>query len=346
MKILMSATPESHIPEAPIFVPRPAPSGAELLRDETWRLAQLPFSLVRGAGALLREARDARRELSTRARAVAEQLGGALRLPSETPLNREIGPHRRCDWLAMPIAEIKEVRKALGGSLNDVVLTVVTGAVRRFLERRSVDPRRIEFRVMAPVSVRAPDEEGSLGNRVSAWLIDLPLAEPDPRKQLRRIGRRTAELKEAKQAVGAEILTQITEWTPSTLLSLGARNGARWLPFNLVVTNVPGPQVPMYMLGARMLEVYPNVPLADHLGLGIALLSYDGTVYWGFNGDYDLLPDLDQFVRDTEAAFAELRSLAATARAAEKPGAPKPPKSRSARGAAPRANGAGAAKPV
>jgi WS/DGAT/MGAT family acyltransferase len=226
----------------------------------------------------------------------------------------------------MDLAEIKDVRKALGGSLNDIVLTVVTGAVRRFLERRQRDPREIEFRVMAPVSVRAKEEEGTLGNRVSAWVIELPIGEPDPRVQLERISRRTAELKDSKQAVGAELLTQAAEWTPSTLLALGARNATRLLPFNMVVTNVPGPQLPMYLLGARMLEVYPHVPLVDHLGLGVALLSYNGTLGWGFNADYDLVPDLDGFVDATRAAFAELRGIAAGLVAAPRPGpAPEAP---------------------
>ncbi|MDJ0866467.1 MAG: wax ester/triacylglycerol synthase family O-acyltransferase [Myxococcota bacterium] len=317
MRILMSVTPEQEVPEAPAFVPRPQPSGLDLLGDELWRRAGVGWSVARGLGQLLGEARERRREWLVRARALAEQLGATLRGASETPLNREIGPHRRFDWMALPIAEIKEIRQALGGSLNDVVLAVVTGAVRRFLARRGVSTRGLEFRVMSPVSVRAADEQGALGNRVSAWVVDLPVDEADPRVQLRRIAERTRELKQAKQAVGADVLTQISEWTPSTLLALGARNATRLLPFNLVVTNVPGPQFPMYMLGAKMLETYPHVPLMDRLGLGIALLSYDGRIFWGFNADYDLVPDLEAFVRDTREAFGQLRTLAGAAVAVE-----------------------------
>jgi len=311
LRILFSASPDAEIPEAPLFVPRPAPSGLELLRDEVLRRVALPLGAIRDLGNLAREARDTRRELVFRLRAAAETLGATFQSASPTPLNRAIGPHRRFDWLSMDLAEIKDVRKALGGSLNDIVLTVVTGAVRRFLERRQRNPKEIEFRVLAPVSVRAKEEEGALGNRVSAWLIELPIGEPDPRVQLERISRRTAELKDSKQAVGAELLTQAAEWTPSTLLALGARNATRLLPFNMVVTNVPGPQLPMYLLGAKMLEVYPHVPLVDQLGLGVALLSYNGKLGWGFNADYDLVPDLDAFVEATCAAFAELRGIAA-----------------------------------
>ena len=310
LKILMSVSPEHPVPQSPAFIPRPCPSRLELLRDELLRRAWLPLEAARDFGSFLREARDARRELLVRARAALETVGTTLRAGSETPLNRTIGPHRRFDWRSSELVEVKEIRKALGGSLNDVVLTVVTGAVRSFLTRRQVDPGRIEFRIMAPVSVRSGQEEGSLGNRVSAWVLELPVGEADPKRRLGIISERTSELKESKQAVGAEILTQVAEWTPSTLLALGARNVTRLLPFNMVVTNVPGPQVPMFMLGARMQAVYPHVPLADNLGLGVALLSYHGRLHWGFNADYDLVPDLSAFAQAVESSFEELLALA------------------------------------
>ena len=209
--------------------------------------------------------------------------------------------------MTMELADVKAVRKAFGGSLNDVVLTVVTGAVRRFLERRGVRAAGLDFRIMAPVSVRSQDESGALGNRVSAWVVPLPVGEDDPREQLALIAARTAELKELEERRrrrGAD--AGALEWTPSHLLALGARNATRLLPFNMVVTNVPGPQIPMYMAGAKMLETYPHVPLMDNLGLGIALLSYDGHIFWGFNADYDVVPDLDEFVAGTRDALAEL----------------------------------------
>jgi hypothetical protein len=158
--------------------------------------------------------------------------------------------------------------------------------------------------------VRSESEQGTLGNRVSAWILDLPTGESDPRIQLARISEKTAELKASKQAVGADMLTQVVEWTPATLLSLGARNATRLLPFNTVVTNVPGPQNPMYLLGAQLLEVFPHVPLVDNLGLGIALMSYDGQLHWGVNADYDLVPDLHAFIEALESSYQELRTLA------------------------------------
>jgi diacylglycerol O-acyltransferase len=310
LKILLSPFETNDIQETPQFIPRPSPSSIELLVDEATHWAKLPLEAARGVGSLVAAAENTQRDLLTRGRAVAETLGASFRTASATPLNGEIGPHRRFDWLTMSLADIKAIRRSLGGSLNDIVLTVVTGAVRRFLQRRLVDPRRIDFRVMTPVSVRTEDERGQLGNRVSAWTIDLPVGEEDPRRQLEAIRRTTAELKASKRAVGAEMLTQVAEWTPSTLLSLAGRNMTRLLPFNMVVTNVPGPQFPMYMLGAKLLETFPHVPLVDNLGLCIALLSYDGKLCWGFNGDYDLLPDLGAYVKATREAFEELQILA------------------------------------
>ena len=316
MKVLLCPSPDEEPPEPPPFIPRPMPSRLELLRDELRRRAGLPLAGLRDLRELVREAREARQEALTRIRAAVDVLGTSLRRPSETPLNRGIGPHRRFDWLTLELSHLKDLRKALGGSLNDVVLAIVAGAVRRFLELRQMDPSSVDFRILAPVSVRAEDEQGSLANRVSAWLVDLPVGESDPRERLARIARATAELERSRHAVGAELLTQAAEWTPSTLLALGARNIARWLPFNMLVTNVPGPQVPMYLLGARLLDVYPHVPLADHLGLGVALLSYDGKLGWGFNADWDLVPDLHAFVEVTREAFEELGRVAA-ARAGE-----------------------------
>jgi WS/DGAT/MGAT family acyltransferase len=311
MQLLMSPTPDVELPTPPAFVARPAPTGPELLRDEVRRALSMPFEVARDLNRFAEEATDLRREVQSRLRAVANTLGATMGSASETPINGVIGPHRRFDWVKTPIGEIKQIRKSLGGSLNDVVLTAVTGAFRRFLADRGVRLEDLDFRVMTPVSVRAESERGALGNRVSTWIFPLPVAEPDPLAQLAEITRTTSELKETKQAVGADVLLRAAEWTPSTLLSLGARNLTRMTAFNTVCTNVPGPQQPMYMLGARLLEVYPHVPLVDGLGLGIALMSYDGQMHWGINADRDMVPDLHSFIEDLEASFVELRALAA-----------------------------------
>jgi diacylglycerol O-acyltransferase / wax synthase len=293
----------------PEWLPRPAPTSFELLRDAAYRYATLPFDLARSIPDLVGQARDPRSDVRARMRAVRDTLSGMSR-PSLTPLNQPVGPHRRFDWLAMDLGRIKDVKNRVGGTLNDVVLTTVAGAVRRFLTRRRVHPEHLDFRVMAPVSVRSQQEQGSLGNRVSAWMVPMPLGEPDPRERLAKIRETTAALKDSKQAMGAEVLTAVGEWTPSTLLSLGAQLATRRLPFNLVVTNVPGPQVPLYLLGARMLDNYGLVPLMDNLCLGIVLFSYAGKLCWGFTSDWDLVPDLHDFVLDIEASFRELSELA------------------------------------
>lgn len=307
LNVLLKPETDTHFESAPRWMPRPAPSSWELATDALLRYARAPVDAGRNIPEVIREARDPRSDIRARLRALRDMLGTGLGGPSETPLNQPIGPHRRFDWLALNLEEVKAVKNRLGGTLNDVVLATVAGAVRRFLQRRGVSMRDLDFRVMAPVSVRSEQEHGTLGNRVSAWMVPMPLAERDPVRRLDKIRETTAHLKESKQAMGAEMLTQVGEWTPSTLLSLGARMATRALPFNLVVTNVPGPQVPLYMLGAKMLDNYGLVPLMDYLCLGVVLFSYAGKLCWGFTAEWDLVPDLHDFVADIEESFRELR---------------------------------------
>jgi WS/DGAT/MGAT family acyltransferase len=195
--------------------------------------------------------------------------------------------------------------------VNDIVLATVAGAVGTFLQQRGSEADSQGFRVLAPVSMRTDQDQGTLGNRVSMWLIDLPIGERDPRLRLDRIRDTTAELKEAKQALGAEMLTRATNWTGSALLSAGVQLLHRSLPFNLIVTNVPGPQIPLYLLGSRLLETYPQVPLFKNQGLGVALFSYTGRLFWGFNADWDLLRDVSLFADSIVASFSEMRAAAA-----------------------------------
>ena len=310
LAVLLTIEPTDHADPPVRWVPRPMPTWWQMLRAEATRRARTPLEAVSDFRQVLVDIRDPRSDIRTMWRAARGMLRSSLRTVSDTPLNKPIGPHRRFDWLVMDLTDVKNVRKRLGGSLNDVVLTTVAGAVQRFLEGRRVYVDFLDFRVMAPVSVRSAEEKGTLGNRVSAWIIDLPLAERDPKKRLLKISETTARLKETKQALGAEMLSRVAEWTPSTLLSLASSMMTRALPFNLVVTNVPGPQVPLYLLGARMLDNYGQVPLTDYLGLGIVLFSYAGKLCWGFNADWDLVPDLRDFVAAVEDAFRELQRLA------------------------------------
>jgi WS/DGAT/MGAT family acyltransferase len=303
-QILLSLTPEQTIAEAPRYVPRPAPSGLELARDEAIRRALLPLKTLQGLRAFRRETDDLGGELLARARAIGDVLGYAINPASDTPINGDVGPHRRFDWLTLRLEDVKAVRKAAGCSVNDVILTTVTGALREYLSDRGADPRQLDFRISAPVSIRRDDERGALGNRVSSWIIQLPLGEPTPQARLARIHEATRELKESRQAMGVEMMMEVAEWTPPVLLSLGAQAVSG--PINSIVTNVPGPQFPLYMLGARLLAMYPMVPLLPGMGLGIALFSYDGRLCWGFNADFDLVPDLERIPGLMEHAFKEL----------------------------------------
>jgi WS/DGAT/MGAT family acyltransferase len=292
--IQMSTTPEvREIAKPPVFYPRPAPSRVELWRHEVARQLSLPVEIARDLGQFTTHAENLGQELLTRAKALVNTLGmGAT--ADETPINGRVGPHRRFDWLDCRLDDLKAVRRAWSCTLNDVVLTIVTGAIRAYLKSHDVDPAGIEFRVSAPVSVRKEEERGKLGNKVSSWIIPLPIAHDHPRKQLDAIHALTKELKESRQALGVEMMMQVAEWTPSVLLALGAR--AMSGPINTIVTNVPGPQVPLYFHGARVRAIYPMVPLMEGMGLGIAVTSYAGTMNFGFNADPDIVPDLDRFV--------------------------------------------------
>jgi WS/DGAT/MGAT family acyltransferase len=332
-QIQMSTSPEVPAPRpVPRFMPRPVPSRRELARDELARWLTLPLRALRGFREFTQETQDLRTELLVRARALIETLGMATSA-SETPLNGPVGPHRAFDWLRVPLSEMKAMRKALDCTINDIVLTIVTGAVRDYLIYRGVRPEGIDFRVGAPVSMRSEEERGRLGNRVSSWIIKLPIDEQDPRRQLAAIHGETRRLKESRQALGVEMMMKVAEYTPSNLLTLGARSISG--PINTIVTNVPGPQFPLYFHGAKMLAMYPQVPLLENLGLGIALASYNGTVHWGFNADPDIVPDLDAFVAKVRGAYgnvARAAGVAVEAYAARRASAEEPRKERSTNG--------------
>lgn len=292
------------------WAPRETPSRLTLGAGEIARAIRGPLEAAGAVGRLLRDEDDDRHQLGERLGALRRMVGD-FGGSHELPFNQPIGPHRRLDWLPMPLEAIKEVRRAAGGTVNDVVLAVTAGAVRHYLiHSRGMSLTDERMSVMAPVSVRRNDERGDLGNRVSAWTLFLPIAEADPLERLAEVRRQTEDLKASKRAEAAEMLTRATEWTGSMLLSLGARLANLGTPFNMVVTNVPGPRVPLYLLESPLLEIHPHVPLMGLLGLGIALFSYDGTLSWGFSADWDLVPDLHELILATEHSFAELREAA------------------------------------
>jgi WS/DGAT/MGAT family acyltransferase len=310
--ILLNITPTSEIEQPDDWIPRPYPTHTQLGVAEA---ARITGRLVDRLGHLSEAVRDGL-TLSDRTRdkssaALSSLRSGWLRAADRTPLNPDIGPNRRFDWTDTPLEEIKALKNKLGGSVNDVVLAITAGAVRRFLiEERSYDVSGAEFRVMNPVSTRSADQKGALGNQVAMWLLELPIQEADPRVRFEKVKNETSNLKKTNQALGAATLVEISSGTPITLLSLANRVvGSKIRPFNMTVTNIPGPQFPMYLLESEMLANYPMVPLWSQHGVGIALFSYNGRLLWGIHADYDTLPDSDRFLAAIQASLRELQEL-------------------------------------
>ncbi|MBW2270024.1 MAG: wax ester/triacylglycerol synthase family O-acyltransferase [Deltaproteobacteria bacterium] len=302
--ILMSDDPEHRFSDAPRYVPRPLPSDAELRRDAIVRRLGMPLDVLRGLRDFTASTDDVVGEVTTRLRALAQMAWWKAVSSSDTPLNGPVGPHRSIDWMSIRLDDMKAVRKALGCSINDVVLATVTGAVRQFMISRQVHPDELDFRTATPVSVRAGSEQGQLGNRVSSWIVRLPVGEPDPKRQVEKIRETTKELKRSHQSAAIEMIETVHEWVRFDLQSLA--KGTQ----NMFVTNMPGPQFPLYMMGARQQMMYGMAPLLENLGLVVGVMSYDGEVCWGFNADYDRVPDLAEFVGLVRSSFASLAAAA------------------------------------
>jgi WS/DGAT/MGAT family acyltransferase len=291
-------------------VPRPPPSDAQLLAEAVVDRASAPVTLLRAAAAVARGPAAIVRPVL----GVAEAVGAALRPAPATPLNERVGPHRRFTWVDADLEEFKAIKRELGGTVNDVVLTAVTLALGRHLRRHGVVTEGLVLRALVPVSVRADVERGALGNRVAAVYAPLPVGVEDAEEAHTRVHEAMAGLKESGQAVGAQVITQLGDFAPPTILQQAARLQARQRWFNLVVTNVPGPQVPLYVLGHRLARLYPVVPLSLNQALGVAIMSYDGRLGFGLLGDYDALEDLDLLAGDLEHAIADLARTAGVRR--------------------------------
>jgi len=291
------------------WLPRPAPGPLRLLADEVWRRASVPARAVSALTRALGDPGEALEHAAHAASGFVGALGSAARSASPTPFNVPIGPHRRFDWTHLDLDVVREIRTKLGGTVNDIVLACVAGATHHYLRERGVELSGIDFRALVPVSTRHEDQRGKLGNRVSMLVASLPVEERDPGKRLARIVEETTKLKSSGQIEGSEALEEISDWTSSALLTSMTRLAGARRAANLVVTNVPGPQFPIFLNGARMLASYPLVPLFENNALGIALFSYDGRIFWGFNADWDALADLHDFVLAVDREFEVLRKL-------------------------------------
>lgn len=294
--------------------PAPGPSRLALVAGAAKDVLTRPVTAIDTARTGLVDVRTTVGRVAHVAGGVAASLKVLARQAPESPLNARIGEQRRYATAATDLDDYRRIRKAHGGTVNDVVLTTVTGALRSWMLTRAepVTPATT-VRAMVPVSIRSDDQRGQLGNRVSSYFVDLPVGEGNPVMRLHQVSFAMRGHKESGQAVGADALVQLTGFAPPTIHSLGARVASQMSrrAFNLTVTNVPGPQFPLYAAGARLLQMYPVVPLAKGQALTIGLTSYDGGVYYGLNADRDAMPDVDVLAGLLEESLAELVAASA-----------------------------------
>jgi diacylglycerol O-acyltransferase len=312
MTVMFDVSPEPAAPLAPreTWLPSPPPSRTELLAEALMERATEPAEIGRTLRHAVRGPREFARNTLEAVGGLTALARGTLRPAPASPYNGEIGPHRRFTWVRVSLADLKAIKNALGGTVNDVVLATVTGALRRHLHSRGVSTEALTLRALVPVSVRSDLEQGALGNRVAAIMAPLPVWCENPVVRLDLLQDAMRNLKSSGQAVGAEVLTRIGGFAPPTIMAQATRLGARQRSFNLVVTNVPGPQFPLYVQGHELLDVFPMVPLAINQRLGIALMSYNGEINFGLIGDYDSMPDLEDVAHHLAASLEELADAA------------------------------------
>jgi diacylglycerol O-acyltransferase len=317
--VLFDLSPTS--PEAEAgdrWTPMPEPSQLELVGEGIKGLVRTPAGLAgRAFGALTRPGHTAS-ELREVVEGLGEIVWAGLNPAPETPLNVPIGPHRRVWWVQGRLDDFKQIKNALGGTVNDVVLAVVAGALGEWLRSRGVRTEGLELRALVPVSIRSEAEQGALGNRIAAMRGPLPVYARDPVERLQIVRDEMQGLKESKQALGAEIISGVQDFAPPTLLAQASRLNFSTRLFNLIVTNVPGPQFPLYLLGREMLEIVPMAFLPEDHAVAIAIMSYNGKVDVGLLGDYDAMPDIESLGQLIEESLAELLEAS---RAATPPGA-------------------------
>ncbi|HKH88506.1 MAG TPA: wax ester/triacylglycerol synthase family O-acyltransferase [Acidimicrobiales bacterium] len=316
LTVVLDLLPDPPRPEPAPWHPQAAPSPAALALEAVGEMAVSPFEQMRAVRAATRVPRHALQQARQAGQGLAG-LAGLIRPTAASSLNGPIGPHRRYAWAATSVDDIKRIRKGVGGTFNDVVLAAITGGFRRLLEARGEPVDRV-LRTMVPVSVRPRDDrgvavgDGSLANKVSAMFAELPVGLSDPVERLHAVSTQLANLKESRQAVAGEALTSLSGFAPPALLALGARiaTKAAQRNVNTVTTNVPGPQMPLYVLGRKMLSAYPYVPLAGQIRIGIAIFSYDGHVTFGVTGDYDTAADIEVLCQGIEEEMAVLLEAA------------------------------------
>ena len=296
------------------WVPEHDPNPVSLLSAGAAGMAKASLAVTAKALAALRAPERALSEARVAAEGVGEIVWAGLNPAPATPLNVEIGPHRRFAGVVSELADFKAVKNAFGGTVNDVVLTVVAGALRHWLHGRGVRTEGLELRALVPVSVRVEDDRGVPGNRLAAMRGPLPVWVDDPVERLGVVRDAMADLKESKQAIGAEVLSNVQNFAPPTILAQASRINFSTRLFNMLVTNVPGPQFPLYVAGRQMHDVFPIAFLPKDHALAIAIMSYDGHMNFGLLADFDAMHDLGELATAIEDSLAELVALAAAPR--------------------------------
>ena len=330
--VMFDLTPETREVEHPDEAWEPAgePTPAALIASGAVGIARTAVGAAGRIARLATRPQEAAAEVREGLEGIGEILWAGLNPAPDTPLNVEIGPHRRYRVVKTDLAEFKLIKDELGGTVNDVVLAVVSGALRQWLRSRGVRTEGLELRALVPVSVRAAGAGGELGNQIVAMRGPLPVYVDDPVARLKVVRQGMGELKESKQAVGAAVLAGAQGFAPPTVLAQASRLNFSTRLFNLIVTNVPGPQFPLYVAGRRMEDLYPIAFLPKDHALALAIMSYDGHLNFGLLGDYDALPDIDAFADGLRGAVDELLEIARerrgapNGRAAVPAGAPSP----------------------
>jgi diacylglycerol O-acyltransferase / wax synthase len=301
------------------WVPDTEPSSATLATKGLEGLLGTPLRLARRLEHAIQHPQAAVRQLAEAAEGVGE-IGWAFANPAPTvPLNADIGSHRRFTWVRSDLGQMKRIKNELGGTVNDVVLAVVAGAIRDWLHGRGIRTEGLELRAQVPVSIRAEGERGQLGNRLAVMRAPLPVYIADPVRRLETVTRAMQGLKQSKQALGAEVITRFNDFAPPTLLAQAARINFSTRLFNLVVTNVPGPQMPLYVLGRELEDIFPVGFLPPHQALFVAIMSYNGGVNFGLLADYDSMDDVEVIAQGIERSIAELADAAEAAQQEPEP---------------------------
>jgi diacylglycerol O-acyltransferase / wax synthase len=306
----LEPVPEPQPHEGEPWAPQAEPSSAQLAARGIKGLVRAPFEI---GGKALSAASHPQHSIAVAREAiegVGEVAWAGLNPAPETPLNVPIGPHRRFAFVRNELSDFKLVKDALGGTVNDVVLTVVAGALRAWLRSRGVRTEGLELRALVPVSIRTEDQHHQLGNRIAAMRGPLPVYVEDPVARLAVVREAMDGLKDSKQAVGAEVLAGVQSLAPPTVLAQASRINFSTRLFNLIVTNVPGPQFPLYVLGRELQDLFPIAFLPRNHALAVAIMSYNGGIDFGLLGDYDAVPDLDEIGEHLQSSLAELVAAA------------------------------------